>query len=91
MSKINDGGLAFPGKRIEKVEYKDCSGPEIEVNYPGMSLRDWLAGMVIQGLCVSHNPYGDRIVSAEVVRNSMAETSYQIADAMLAERDKEPK
>lgn len=61
----NDGGPAFP-----------C--PIEDATQCGMSLRDWFAGMALQGIVI-HAHYID----------DMAKTSYEVADAMIAERDKE--
>ena len=49
--KIDDGGPAHPGKRVEKIGV-DYSGGTMQtvygdVDYPGMSLRDWFAGQAI--------------------------------------------
>ena len=64
-----DGGAAFPiAGRI------DGSFQE------GMSLRDWLAGMVLQGLVAS-------IPSARPPETSDAKKAYAYADAMLAHRE----
>jgi hypothetical protein len=41
----NDGGTAFPGK----YEYVECN-LVIDGYSPGMSLRDWFAGMALQGV-----------------------------------------
>ena len=60
------GGSAFP--RIYK---EDMSG---------MSLRDWFAGMAMQGL-MSYDYDHDN--------EDVAKWAYEIADAMIAEREKE--
>jgi hypothetical protein len=67
---INDGGPAYPGKRLE-YEQSGGSHNYVEIQYPGMSLRDWFAGMALSV-------------------TSSATGAYQLADAMLAERAKEP-
>lgn len=41
MSKINNGGPAFPLQSI---------GPDFAPGYSGMSLRDWFAGQALAGL-----------------------------------------
>ena len=58
----NDGGQAFPGGHPPN----------------GMSLRDWFAGMALQGLI------DPRAMSPGT--EILAEKSYSFADAMLAER-----
>lgn len=78
----DDGGPAFP---------ESASGPypngEVVVGRPGMSLRDWFAGMALQGMV------GPALVDAarqrvkpESVPPKLAEGAYAISDAMLAER-----
>lgn len=84
MSKINDGGPAFPGL----VETGKLQIGDDEFAHPvfgaqgGMSLRDWFAGQALAGLCSS--PSMRQIWDA----TDMAMQSYQFADAMLAERAK---
>ena len=66
--KENDGGAAFP------YPY----GPQ---GAPGMSLRDWFAGLAMQGFRANEDGFStdDPVV---------AKWSYEQADAMLAERAK---
>lgn len=76
----HDGGSAFPRAPFE---YQSHEGLEWSVReQSGMTLRDWFAGMALTGL-----PAGDmsRVYSQEHV----AITAYEIADCMLAEREKE--
>ena len=70
MSAINDGGPAFPFRHAveDRVHYS-----------PGMSLRDWYAGMAMQGM--QGNPEYDRNTSSQ-----LAQQSYVMADAMLKAR-----
>jgi hypothetical protein len=68
MSKKDDGGMAFPV----------ASGV---IHNKGMSLRDWMAGMALQGMVA--NPYYDAHNAAEY-----SEYAYKVADAMIAERAK---
>lgn len=65
---INDGGPAFPFVTLRSFA-------------PGMSLRNWYAGMALQGICAAswnamNNP-------EETVR-----ASFRMADAMIAESNK---
>lgn len=73
MSNKN-GGSAFP-----IVESHPTYGTRIE---SGMSLRDWFAGMALQGNLAGVSGNDDFTVNAK----SMANWCYELADAMLAER-----
>lgn len=76
MSKRDDGGRAFPGTRIERID-----GAYRDVTYPGLSIRDWFAGQSIAG----ENP--GRLIDDVHVKERAA-AAYRIADAMIAERKK---
>jgi hypothetical protein len=76
MKQINDGGPAFPyDERCQR------SG-EICGQFKGMTLRDWFAGMALQGIVA--NP--DFKVAFCSPLND-AKNCYALADAMLAARD----
>ena len=66
MEKINDGGPAFPRAGSDYVKAQE-----------GMSLRDWLAGQALAGLCSGNLPFCPDQVSA---------TAYAYADAMIRAR-----
>lgn len=72
---INDGGPAFP--------VPDSHYPNGQTQYgaSGMSLRDWFAGQAMTGF-----------ISASTGRDVLAKLSadmcYQMADAMLAARER---
>lgn len=68
---IKDGGPAYPLQAI---------GPDFPPGYSGMSLRDWLAGQALQGICAHVDTWGLRV-------NELSIKSYYIADAMLATRE----
>ena len=74
MSKINDGGPAFPLSGSA-----DLNGNYAYPEY-GMSLRDWFAGQALAGL-ISH--YGTR-PGASI--DEPPRRAFIIADAMLAAR-----
>ncbi|MDE1871770.1 MAG: hypothetical protein KGI06_06050 [Candidatus Micrarchaeota archaeon] len=75
-----DGGSAFPtapegvwdGDREQQIGEHRGT--------PGMSLRDWFAGQVLAGLMAD--------ADLDLTWGLYAEKSYQMADAMLAERAK---
>ena len=68
MSEKDNGGPAFP---VGSGPWKD---------FPGMTLRDWFAGMVLAGINVDPDP--------ESSPEDRAKWAYSDADAMLAERNK---
>lgn len=70
-----NGGPAFPRSRsIERDDYWD--------EEDGMSLRDWFAGMALQAL-ISRIP-----ANASPDENGLADYAYDVADAMLAWRER---
>lgn len=71
MAKIEDGGPAFP------FEYDGALGHCAE---PGMSLRDWFAGMAMQGM------YANNAGNYNFV--GVATAAYFTADAMIKERNR---
>ena len=70
MSAINDGGSAFP------LATGSCNNHE-----QGMSLRDWFAGMALQGMMGNGS-----IVDTFSAHAIIAKESYFLADEMLAAR-----
>ena len=70
--KINDGGPAFP----RPAGHSGTPGRQNN-EQDGMTLRDWFAGMVLQGLC-AHQTFPLAEVSTD---------AYEIADAMLVARE----
>jgi len=78
MSEIKDGGAAFPTTGTQYNIDRD----EFEVgSYGGMSLRDYFAAAVLQGIM------GNRLY-AGYEDTAIAKDAYGIADAMLAQRGK---
>jgi hypothetical protein len=70
---INDGGPAFPSGKSETQGYEN-SHPY----YEGMTLRDWFAG---HALSVPE-------INSYVKPSDVAELAYNLANAMIAERNK---
>ncbi len=68
IDQTNDGGTAFPSEYIPGT-----------ATTPGMSLRDWFAGMALQG-------QADRFSHPHRHRELLAKDCYDIADAMIAAR-----
>lgn len=71
-----DGGLAFPGERYELEE--EC-GTRILVTYPGMTLRDYFAAKVMEGMIINE---------VDATNDVLAVRSYVMADAMLKARNR---
>ncbi len=78
MSK-KDGGPVFP--------FMPQANPgEWASGQAGISLRDWFAGMVLTGLVMAHDAKDD--LNRGLFLEGYSEAAYDIADAMLAEREK---
>ena len=79
MSEINNGGPAFPnGDDVTLGRYAP---------HPGMSLRDYFAAKAMPGL-MQRNWSEFKGTDNELIA-TWAKSSYAIADAMLAEREKQ--
>jgi hypothetical protein len=83
--KTNDGGPAYP---CDWKDFQPLTGEQVvREQFPGMSLRDWFAGMALQGM-LSANPAMMPEVSDKNVDAVLAREAYASADAMIAERNK---
>jgi len=91
MSK-QDGGPAFPVEVTNYGERNMTIGgmvvpPGAMMQFAGMTIRDWFAGQALalmkEAMAEGYWTPGDN------PNKELAEASYQIADAMLAERAKE--
>ena len=80
--KKNDGGAAFP--RNGQYELTDDLQIRCVVEEQnGVSRRQWYAGMAMQGLLASeHENYEYKKDSVGLM--ALAETSFRVADAMIA-------
>lgn len=79
MKQINDGGPAFPAD----IQHYDAVRGEWEEAPPqGMSLRDWFAGMAMQGLLA--NTFAQ---TTETKAKTFAGSAYEFADAMIKVRE----
>jgi len=99
---IDDGGLAFPGRKYQAVDmFIDPDGATrptfADVEYPGMTLRDYFAGQAIgASLLMLDRADGDdfkRLAERRGIdwkKGGMsalaAALSYETADAMIAAR-----
>ena len=92
MSKIEDGGPAFPVPGLSNLPNGDFIHPEW-----GMTLRDYFAAKAMQALLSHHGAYeeGARFCSKKEARKRdsalsndvLANYAYGVADAMLAARE----
>jgi len=82
---INDGGPAFP---IHDSGYNPTKQKWEPLGATGMSLRDWFAGMAMQQFVDQrdHNIWASE--KFQEARSEIAAAAYNIADAMLAAREK---
>lgn len=83
---IDNGGPAFPRQASEREGH---APPEYDAQ-EGMCLRDWLAGMALQGI-LYRNPYEfeyQNVRQDEPHGDWAARQAYGFADAMIAERKK---
>ncbi len=74
MSKINDGGPAFP-----RTMWTGSEGNAAHRDVPGISMRDYFAAKAMQASLSRGTP---------VNTEAMAKAAYAYADAMLAQREK---
>jgi hypothetical protein len=78
MSEIKNGGPAFPVQTSDSENGHQCTPNEWK--FPGMSLRDYFAAKAMQAIIRDYNQF-----------SHVASDSYQIADAMLVERERTKK
>jgi len=85
MSNKETGGPAFPfNKRPEQAfpsTFKSLDGKE-QIHAWGMTLRDYFAARVLQGMLASGN------LPKTMPDADLAECAYALADAMIAAREK---
>jgi len=90
MSKIDDGGPAFP-----EHHYFDPSRGQYgmhmtasDVGCGGMTLRDWFAGQALAGICGQYHAQGNTKATDAIAHAiTLSEHAYHIADAMIAARE----
>ena len=80
----NTGGSAYPQHVCE-----NCEDP-ITGNFKGLSIRDYFAGQALAGLLGNGSVESLKLgVPYPESNKNMAMCVYAVADAMLAEREKE--
>ena len=95
---IDDGGPAFPASLAYSPEGQAHVASEYFANCEGMSLRDWFAGQVLNGIYSSEDSRSMPMDKSKSEREEQftawakadAEWSYRIADAMIAARKEKP-
>lgn len=100
MSKKSDGGSAFPyqgwqAARLMGISTHPDTGKEYniwdegrQVVFPGMTMRQWYAGMALQGIYA----HPDKIAgsfSTPTGREAIAAVCFHQADAMIAHEQAE--
>ena len=82
---MSEGGPAFLSEQSETQE-----GTWNQTYEPGMSLRDWFAGMAMQAILASND--GRRVIAEIAPEHQiketvfLAEVSWGIADVMIAKQ-----
>lgn len=80
MTKIDDGGSAFPHQE------KDAQGMHY-YTHPGMTLRDYFAGQALPLLATMPDAARDLSGALGIsIEDSVATLAYSIADAMIVQR-----
>lgn len=79
MSAPKDGGPAFPCP----VGHIKCEHPE------GHALRDWFAGMALQGMLCANAQAAEEVTDKNV-DSVIAREAFASADAMLSAREAKP-
>lgn len=86
MTNPNDGGPAFPrsassdeGAELHNIAFAQA----------GMSLRDWFAGQALQGMLARLTSFNPAPGYPEHWHAAISQEAYEIADAMIAKRNKE--
>lgn len=93
MNMINDGGPAFPTLTYDQVAASNGIGISV-TDHPGMTLRDYFAGMAMAALIAEPLNEGEsstawRWTSQLLLSgpDTFAHAAYMMADAMLRARE----
>jgi hypothetical protein len=88
MSK-ETGGPAFPGMVRKNMATNDSLPVYDDEPYPGMALRDYFAIESLNGMLAHSTRYKPRQGCSENWHDAISEEAYELADAMLKQREKE--
>ena len=95
MSKIEDGGPAFPAGAVRKSRPAHDPGADFRVTditdpkNGGMTLRDYFAAKVMPSCYAEYCAYANAQGYSEDWKMGVALASYAMADAMLKAREAE--
>ena len=79
---INDGGPAFPVPMFTRqADGQPMTAGEFFEGGNGMTLRDWFAGMALQGMFSNSS-----IIDTFSAHKTMSDEAYKVADAMIKAR-----
>ena len=93
-TKVDDGGFVYHYKTKELVGYDPAiseiqSARYVDVEYPGITRRDWLAGLAMQGMLGNPKAIQESLDDAKENNcnptESLSFIAYQYADAIIAE------
>jgi hypothetical protein len=93
MSAVKDGGPAFPGcGQVFTTDAHGRTNPQAAWGMEGaagMSLRDWFAGMALQGMLAadSNLEAGETSWHHEDNRPTLCRKAYECADEMIRQRE----
>jgi hypothetical protein len=91
----NTGGPAFPSTMHERIRWPGGTRPgglsetsdPYQVSYPGMTLRDYFAGQALIGWLSTYSHSQGKEANM-VEAEAYAKSAYELADALLKERNK---
>lgn len=83
MTDKDSGGPAFPGSK-NNYWHDGLQNRHSVVSYSGMSMREWYAGMALQGLIASHaNPNCFHLPAEDADFLRITKAAFGYADAMI--------
>lgn len=83
---MKDGGPAFP--HVAKlVRWHENGHTKEQITEGGMSLRDWFAGMALQGTLANSDATYALVPGTEGFAAAISKAAYALSDAMLAVRE----